>query len=130
MIVTVDPDSPVPAFEQLRSAVRRLITVGTLPVGARLPTVRQLAADLSLAPGTVVRAFRELEAEGLIETRGRHGTRVKATPAVPPSAERRSRLHDAAIAYAAVASELAVSPTAALKAARRALDPSLGPGAT
>lgn len=49
---------------------------GRLAPGARLPTVRQLAAELELAPNTVARAYRELEPAGIIETRGRQGTFV------------------------------------------------------
>ncbi|WP_260848726.1 GntR family transcriptional regulator [Streptomyces sp. SLBN-118] len=51
--------------------------------GERLPTVRQLAADLSLAPGTVARAYRELEGSELIRTHRGGGTRVAALPSEP-----------------------------------------------
>jgi GntR family transcriptional regulator len=122
VIVTVDHDSPTPAFEQLRVSIRRLVSTGVLPVGARLPTVRQLAADLDLAPGTVVRAFRELELEGVIESRGRHGTRVKSRPAPPDGEQREQRLVDAATTFAAVAAELAVSDETALARVRAALE--------
>ena len=121
MIVTVDPDSPVPPFEQLRIAIRQLVATGVLPVGARLPTVRQLAADLSLAPGTVGRAFRELEVEGIIESRGRHGTHVKSAPKRPQAAERARRIREAAVAYAAVAAELALDDETAIDHVRQAL---------
>jgi DNA-binding transcriptional regulator YhcF (GntR family) len=121
VIVTVDHDSPTPAFEQLRVAIRRLVSTGALPVGARLPTVRQLAADLGLAPGTVVRAFRELEGEGIIDTRGRHGTLVRSVPVPPAPAEREQRIREAASTYAAVAAELVVPTEAALEHVRMAL---------
>ena len=52
---------------------------GELPAGAKLPTVRQLAADLGLAANTVARAYRELEADGVIATQGRRGTFVSST---------------------------------------------------
>ncbi|MGK2956838.1 MAG: GntR family transcriptional regulator [Acidimicrobiales bacterium] len=68
--------SPVPPFEQVREQLERLVTSGAVPAGTRLPTVRQLASDLSLAPNTVARAYRELEAAGLLETHGRRGTIV------------------------------------------------------
>lgn len=122
MIVTVDPKSPTPPFEQLRISIRRLVATGALPLGSRLPTVRQLAKDLRIAPGTVARAFRELELEGIIETRGRHGTRVKSAPAVPRRAEVDRRIRDAADAYAAVAAELCIDPVTALDHARHALN--------
>jgi DNA-binding transcriptional regulator YhcF (GntR family) len=121
VIVTVDPDSPIPPFEQLRTSIRQLVATGVLPVGARLPTVRQLAADLGLAPGTVGRAFRELEVEGIIESRGRHGTHVKSAPRRPQGAERARRIREAAVAYAAVAAELALDDETAIDHVRQAL---------
>lgn len=75
-LITVDPTSPVPPFEQLRAQLFSQMQTGTLPAGSRLPTVRQLASDLGIAPGTVARAYKELEAAGAIETRGRNGTVV------------------------------------------------------
>ncbi|GAA2958936.1 MULTISPECIES: GntR family transcriptional regulator [Microbacterium] len=75
-MIIIDPTSPTPPFEQLRTQYVAAIASGELPPGSRLPTVRRLAGDLGLAPGTVARAYRELETTGLIETRGRHGTFV------------------------------------------------------
>jgi len=122
VIVTVDPDSPVPPFEQLRIGIRQLVATGAIPVGSRLPTVRQLAADLGLAPGTVGRAFRELEVDGIIESRGRHGTHIKSAPRPPEAAERRRRIREAANTYVAVAAELAIEPEVALATVRQALE--------
>lgn len=78
MDVKVDPQSVIPPFEQVRIQVRDLVTSGKLVPGARLPTVRTLAGDLQLAPNTVARAYRELETDGVIETRGRNGTFVSS----------------------------------------------------
>jgi len=122
VIVTVDPNSPTPPFEQIRIAIRQLVATGALPVGSRLPTVRRLAADLGIAPGTVGRAFRELEVEGIVESRGRHGTHVKSPPRRPQAAERSRRIRDAAAAYAAVAAELAIDPETAVDHVRHALN--------
>ena len=71
-----DPSSPVPPFEQLRAQVARRVADGELPPGTRLPTVRGLATSLGLAAGTVARAYRELEADGVVATEGRRGTFV------------------------------------------------------
>jgi DNA-binding transcriptional regulator YhcF (GntR family) len=76
--LTVDPGDPTPPYEQLRRQLVDLITARLLPVGERLPPVRQLAGDLGLAPGTVARAYRELERAGLLTTRRGAGTRVAA----------------------------------------------------
>lgn len=75
-MIVIDPASAVPPFEQLRRQLIDDVSSGALSAGTRLPTVRRLAEDLGLAPGTVARAYRELEAAGIIETRGRNGTFV------------------------------------------------------
>ncbi|MBN9177053.1 MAG: GntR family transcriptional regulator [Microbacterium sp.] len=75
-MIVLDPASAVPTFEQLRSRLVDDISSGELVAGARLPTVRRLADDLGVAPGTVARAYRELETGGFIETRGRNGSFV------------------------------------------------------
>jgi DNA-binding transcriptional regulator YhcF (GntR family) len=79
LVLILDPGSSVPPYEQLRSAVAGRVSAGTLPAGTRLPTVRALAADLGLAVNTVAKAYRALEADGVIETRGRAGTFVAST---------------------------------------------------
>ncbi|AJC54229.1 GntR family transcriptional regulator [Streptomyces sp. 769] len=81
--IRVDTTSPVPPYEQIRAQLAALIITGRLAEDERLPTVRQLAADLGLAPGTVARAYRELEAAELIRTRRGAGTRVAAPPSEP-----------------------------------------------
>lgn len=72
----MDPDSAVPLYDQLRVAVIEATRDGRLPPGTRLPTVRELAGALGLAVNTVARTYRELEAAGIVETRGRQGTFV------------------------------------------------------
>ena len=74
--VRVDPTAAKPLFDQLRTQIIDGIRDGRLSPGTRLPTVRELAGKLSLAVNTVARAYRELEAAGILETRGRFGTFV------------------------------------------------------
>jgi DNA-binding transcriptional regulator YhcF (GntR family) len=74
-----DPQASKPLFDQLRSQIIDGIRVGRLPPGTRLPTVRELAAQLGMAVNTVARAYRELESAGILETRGRFGTFVART---------------------------------------------------
>ncbi|MCV7132458.1 GntR family transcriptional regulator [Mycobacterium hodleri] len=74
--VRVDPDGARPLFDQLRTQIIAGVRDGRLPPGTRLPTVRELAHQLNMAVNTVARAYRELEAAGLLETRGRFGTFV------------------------------------------------------
>ena len=68
-----------PPTEQIRDQLRGLIASGQLAADQRLPSVRQLAADLGVAPGTVAKAYRALEADGLLDTRIGAGTRVATT---------------------------------------------------
>jgi DNA-binding transcriptional regulator YhcF (GntR family) len=75
-MIAIDGSSPDPPFEQLRAQLVARITSGELAGGARLPTVRKLAEELELAPNTVARTYRELEADGFIQTRGRNGSFV------------------------------------------------------
>ncbi|MEV6951925.1 GntR family transcriptional regulator [Streptomyces sp. NPDC051183] len=65
-------------YEQLRAQIADRARSGKLPTGFKLPTVRGLAEELGLAANTVAKAYRALEADGVIETRGRHGTFVAA----------------------------------------------------
>jgi len=74
--ISLELRSAVPPYEQIRSQISSLIAVGSLAPGSKLPTVRSLAADLGIAAGTVARAYKELEAAGLIESRRRNGTVV------------------------------------------------------
>jgi DNA-binding transcriptional regulator YhcF (GntR family) len=74
--VRVDQHAAKPLFDQLRTQIIEGIRDGRLSPGTRLPTVRELAGTLSLAVNTVARAYRELEAAGILETRGRFGTFV------------------------------------------------------
>ncbi|UJW33283.1 GntR family transcriptional regulator [Saccharothrix sp. AJ9571] len=118
MNLDFDPSSPVPPYEQVRSSLARRINDRTLPVGTKLPTVRQLAADLGIAPNTIARAYRELEEAGLIETRGRAGSFVGAS-----GDQNRRRAQEAAAEYAAVARKLGLDPGEALAIVTAALEP-------
>jgi GntR family transcriptional regulator len=124
LIVEVDAQSPVPPYEQLRAQITTLAASGVLRGGDRLPTIRQLAGDLGLAPGTVARAYTELEAAGVLTTRGRRGTFVvehtSANPSLSPS-ERDRRLGEAARAYALAVHQLGIDPKAAIRHAEAAL---------
>ncbi|MEU7977059.1 GntR family transcriptional regulator [Micromonospora sp. NPDC049081] len=84
--IRINPSSAVPPFEQVRQQIAELIRWGVLAAGQRLPTVRQLAADLGLANGTVARAYQELEAAGLVVTRRAAGTRVASAAVLQPDA--------------------------------------------
>jgi GntR family transcriptional regulator len=72
----IDPKSGVPFYRQIIEQVKFAIARGGLAPGEQLPTVRQLAVDLSVNPNTVIRAYRELEIEGVLDTQQGSGTYV------------------------------------------------------
>ncbi len=76
MHILVDTKSGVPFYRQIIEQVKFGIARGELKPGDQLPTVRQLAVELAINPNTVVRAYRELEIEGTIETHQGSGTFV------------------------------------------------------
>ena len=74
----VDPRSGVPLYVQIVQQIKHAIEVSALQPGDQLPTVRQLAGELTIAPNTIVKAYNELQAKGLIESRPGVGTVVAA----------------------------------------------------
>jgi len=88
----LDLHSGVPAYRQIIDQVRGGIASGSLAAGDQLPTVRQLAVDLAINPNTVVRAYRELEFGGLLETHQGTGTFISAQKMKRADAERERQL--------------------------------------
>ena len=76
MGIQIDSKSGVPFYRQIIEQVKFAIARGILTTGDRLPTVRRLAVDLSINPNTVIRAYRQLEIEGVLETHQGSGTFV------------------------------------------------------
>ena len=107
--VQSDPHASKPLFDQLRGQIIEGIRSGRLPPGTRLPTVRELAGQLSMAVNTVARAYRELESAGILETRGRFGTFVARTD--PADAAMATAAHT----YATAAKSLGVAKGEAIK---------------
>lgn len=83
-MIVIDLDSPTPLTDQIVQAIRRAIALGRVRPGGELPTVRQLAADLDVNFNTVSRAYRLLEASGLVRTSRGRGTRVIADREAEP----------------------------------------------
>ena len=75
----VDPRSATPIYDQVATQVKHAVAAGTLKRGEALPSVRQLAVMLRVNPNTVARAYRELESEGVVESRRGQGTFVSST---------------------------------------------------
>ena len=97
----IDFHSGVPVYRQLIDQVRGGIASGALSAGDQLPTVRQLAVDLEINPNTVMRAYRELELGGLIETHQGTGTFIANKKIEKKSAERDRQLIQLAGEFAA-----------------------------
>ncbi|MCM2418529.1 GntR family transcriptional regulator [Streptomyces sp. RKAG293] len=114
--ITVAADAATAPFEQVREQIADQARTGRLPVGHKLPTVRGLAEELGLAANTVAKAYRALEADGVVETRGRNGTFVAAAG---DAAERQAAA--AAAEFAQRAHRLGLDRAAALAAVQEAL---------
>ncbi|WP_307664405.1 GntR family transcriptional regulator [Streptomyces sp. V1I1] len=119
--IVIDTDSATAPYEQLRAQISTQARAGRLPVGYKLPTVRGLAEELGLAANTVAKAYRALESDGVIETRGRNGTFVAAAG---DAAERQAAT--AAAAYAEQAHRLGLTRADALSAVQDALRAAYG----
>ncbi|NQX11661.1 GntR family transcriptional regulator [Microbacteriaceae bacterium VKM Ac-2855] len=115
-MIEIDPESGVAPFEQVRAQVLADVASGALAAGDRLPPVRTLATELGLAANTVAKAYRLLETDGIIETRGRNGSFVS-----PQGGAAERQAQQAAAAYAARTAELGIAPDEALALVRAAL---------
>jgi GntR family transcriptional regulator len=76
MEIAIDIDDPKPQFEQLIEQIKAAVTAGKLKAGDPLPSIRQLASDLSLNSKTVAKAYQLLTRDEIIETKGYRGTYV------------------------------------------------------
>jgi GntR family transcriptional regulator len=108
----LQPNSGVSTYMQLVHQVRHAVRAGRLAVGDQLPTARQVVGQLAINPNTVLKAYRELEYEGLVDTRPGQGTFVVRSLPGPPigdlSALRRSLRRWVNTAHAAGLDEEAI----------------------
>ena len=122
----VDATDPTPPYEQLHRQLATAIAFGALAPGARLPSVRQLAADLGVAAGTVMRSYAELESAGLVRSRRGGGTTVAEVPRALSPDERRRSLATQADVFVAQARLLGAPDEVIAEAVQRALSPTPG----
>jgi GntR family transcriptional regulator len=80
----IDSRSAVPTYLQIVQQVRQALRMGVLEVGDKLPTVREVVAATAVNPNTVLKAYRDLERDGLVQARAGHGTFVLSRPPGPP----------------------------------------------
>jgi len=86
----LDGSTGVPPYLQLVHQVRQSLLLGYLRAGDQLPTVKEVAVDLAINPNTVVKAYRQLEHEGLVAGRPGQGTFITGTLASPSAAASRA----------------------------------------
>lgn len=91
--IVLDLRSGVPVYRQIIDQVLGAIAAGSLNPGDQLPTVRQLAVDLTINPNTVIRAYRELEIRGVLQTQQGTGTFIAAQKMKPDEVERQRQLN-------------------------------------
>ncbi len=109
MFERVDPRSPIPLYAQIADRLKVAIAAGALQPATALPSVRQLAAQLRVNPATVVQAYRELEAEGFVETRPGAGTFVREVAPERRACERARQASALVLQMLADAGRLGVS---------------------
>src|SRR5215471_11904717 len=122
-IFTVDPHTGVPIYLQLIEQVKRSVALGVLAPGEQLPTVKQLATDLTINPNTVARVYRELERDGVIETSPGRGSFVRDNGGVGRATRAVEDVAAAAIDGAVrEAKSIGVNADNAIKLFRKALE--------
>jgi GntR family transcriptional regulator len=114
----LDLRSGVPVYRQLIDQVKAGMASGTLASGDQLPTVRQLAVDLAINPNTVLRAYRELELVGLLETQQGMGTFITGNRPPHEEGERERQLRQLAGEFLARAGEAGFTAEDLLKELR------------
>jgi GntR family transcriptional regulator len=95
----LDPRSGVPAYRQLVDQVRQAVRLGLLRPGDQLPPVREVVTQIAINPNTVHRAYRDLEAEGLVEGQQGRGTFVLEVPVPATTPECQAELHKELVAW-------------------------------
>jgi GntR family transcriptional regulator len=115
--------SGVPIYRQIQDLIRYGIASGLLSAGEQLPTVRSLAVELSVNPNTVIKAYTELEREGILTTEQGSGTFVAARPAVALTSEKRqSKLESLCSEFLAQAARYGFSPQEIVQAIQILID--------
>ena len=121
MFDSISPKSAVPIHRQIGDQIRRSVAAGLLVPGDQLPSVRELACRLLVNPNTVARVYRDLERDGLLETRRGQGTYISSNAAALAESERRLLVSENLDAVARDVHAFGLSEEAALDLFREVL---------
>lgn len=116
----LDIQSGVPVYRQLMDQIRHYVASGTLAPGDQLPSIREMAKTLAVNPTTIVKAYGELDHEGVVELRHGRGVFVAETPPAWPEDRRREKLDTLARQIAVEARQMAASEDEVREAIGRA----------
>ncbi len=116
--IRLNPSSGVPIYRQIEDQVRYGVASGALRPGDQLPTVRALAVDLAVNPNTVIKAYTELERDGIVTTEQGSGTFVSASAAPPSEGERQEKLDGLCAEFLAEAARYGFSARDVLRSIR------------
>ena len=117
--LSVDPSDAVPLWKQIEENVRRLVASGAMRPGSAVPSVRDLARDLSINPATVAKGYQRLVDAGILVVKRGEGTFVSEKPPSAPRGEREKELQTGALSYASLAVTLGVSNDEAVEHVKR-----------
>lgn len=117
--LSVDPSDAVPLWKQIEENVRRLVASGALRPGAAVPSVRDLARELSINPATVAKGYQRLVDAGILAVRRGEGTFVADKPPAPTRGEREKELETGALRYASLAVTLGAPREEAVEHVKR-----------
>jgi GntR family transcriptional regulator len=119
--LSVDPSDAVPLWKQIEENVRRLVASGAMKPSSAMPSVRDLARDLSINPATVAKGYQRLVDAGILVVKRGEGTFVSEKPPSLPRGEREKELESGAVRYASLAVTLGAANEEAVEQVRASL---------
>ncbi|HQQ77524.1 MAG TPA: GntR family transcriptional regulator [Thermoanaerobaculia bacterium] len=119
--LSVDPTDAVPLWKQIEENVRRLVASGALKPGAAVPSVRDLARELSINPATVAKGYQRLVDAGILAVKRGEGTFVAEKPPAISRGDRDKELEGGALRYASLAVTLSASNEEAVEHVKRSI---------
>ena len=118
---SVDPSDAIPLWKQIEDNVRRLVASGALKPASAMPSVRDLARDLSINPATVAKGYQRLVDAGILVVKRGEGTFVAEKPPSVPRGEREKELEGGAMRYASLAVTIGAANEEAVEQVKRSL---------